>query len=278
MKDHEFYKMSGAGNDFVVLDNRDGAIRGDLNGFSAKVADRRRGVGADGVLLLEKSARKDFRMRYYNADGSEADMCGNGGRCIARFALLVGAAKAGMEFENLAGDFDACVLQDGLVELRMTRAHSLKLDLDLSVDGHIWRGHLIDTGVPHLVVPVGDAKAADVKGLGPRLRRHPDLGPKGANVNFVQVTGPGAVLVRTYERGVEDETLACGTGAVAGAVVMARLGLVHSPVAVTTSGGDVLSVGFRLEGDGADDVILKGQAEVTYKGVLDLDRYLQEGK
>jgi diaminopimelate epimerase len=273
MKEQAFYKMSGAGNDFVVLDNRSGGVSGDLGAFSAHVADRKRGVGADGVLLLEKSPRKHFRMRYFNADGSEADMCGNGGRCIARFANLMGAAPLKMEFENLAGDFEASVLEDGQVVLRMTKPHSLKLDLDLAVDGKIHRGHFINTGVPHLVVPVPDAAAVDVAGLGPKLRYHEAFAPKGTNVNFVQVLGPDSIKVRTYERGVEGETLACGTGSVASAVVMARLGRVGAPVAVTTSGGDILSIGFSLAGDEAADVTLKGQAEVTFQGTLDLDRY-----
>lgn len=274
MKELAFTKMSGAGNDFVVFDNRLGAVAGDLNAFSARVADRKRGVGADGVLLLEKSPRKHFRMRYFNADGSEADMCGNGGRCIARFAALMGAAPSKMQFENLAGDFEAAVLEDGRVELLMTKPHSMKLDLDLPVDGTVHRGHFLNTGVPHLVVPVADAAAVDVAGLGPKLRHHAAFAPKGTNVNFVQVLGPDSLLVRTYERGVEGETLACGTGSVAAAVLMARLGLVRGPVAVTTSGGDILTIGFHLAGDEASDVTLKGQADVTFQGTLDLDRYL----
>src|ERR1700677_2799088 len=149
MKEQPFYKMTGAGNDFVVLDNRLGGVSGDLNAFAAHVADRKRGVGADGVLLLEKSPRKDFRMRYFNADGSEADMCGNGGRCIARFANVIGAAPLAMEFENLAGDFKAQVLPDGQVDLQMTLPHSMKLDWEVEVDGRKIRGHFLNTGVPH---------------------------------------------------------------------------------------------------------------------------------
>ncbi len=157
-----FFKMSGAGNDFVVLDNRQAQVTGDLNGFAASVADRKRGIGGDGVLLVEPSQRKDFRMRYFNADGSEADMCGNGGRCIARFANLVGAAGTKMQFENLAGDFQATVLPDGQVDLQMTLPHSMKLDMDLPVNGKVWKGHFLNTGVPHVVVPVDDIEAVDV--------------------------------------------------------------------------------------------------------------------
>jgi diaminopimelate epimerase len=268
-----FFKMSGAGNDFVVLDNRAAQVAGDLNAFAAAVADRKRGIGADGVLLVEPSARKHFRMRYFNADGSEADMCGNGGRCIARFANLMGAAPTAMEFENLAGDFKAQVLGDGSVDLQMTQPHSMRLGLELPVDGAVVAGHSLNTGVPHLVVPVADAAAVDVAGLGRKLRQHPAFAPKGTNVNFVQVTGPSSIKVRTYERGVEAETLACGTGSVASAILMARLGKVASPVAVTTTGGDILTISFKLDGDSATEVFLKGQAEVTFTGTLDLQRY-----
>jgi diaminopimelate epimerase len=269
-----FFKMSGAGNDFVVLDNRKAPIKGDLNHFAAAVADRKRGVGADGVLLVELSPRKDFRMRYFNADGSEADMCGNGGRCIARFASLVGAAGTTMQFENLAGDFQATVLDDGQVDLQMTLPHSMKLDMALPVDGKSLAGHFLNTGVPHVVVPVADIETVDVFELGRKLRYHEAFAPKGTNANFVQVTGPNSISVRTYERGVEDETLACGTGSVAAAILMARKGLVSSPVAVKTRGGDTLEISFKLDGDNASDVYLKGQAEVTFEGQLDLQRYL----
>ena len=268
-----FFKMSGAGNDFVVLDNRQAQVKGDLNAFAAAVADRKRGIGGDGVLLVEPSARKDFRMRYFNADGSEADMCGNGGRCIARFANLVGAAGTKMQFENLAGDFQATVLPDGQVDLQMTLPHSMKLEMDLPVDGKVLKGHFLNTGVPHVVVPVDDIEAVDVFNTGKALRYHEAFKPKGTNANFVQVTGPHSISVRTYERGVEDETLACGTGSVAAAILMARLGKVASPVAVTTHGGDVLTISFDLKGDSAENVFLKGQAEVTFKGDLDLARY-----
>jgi diaminopimelate epimerase len=273
MSNIPFYKMSGAGNDFVVLDNRDGRVAGDLSRFAAAVADRKRGVGADGVLLVEPSPRKDFRMRYFNADGSEADMCGNGGRCIARFANLMGAAGTAMEFENLAGDFRATVLADGQVDLQMTLPHSMQLDMKLPIEGPVLTGHFLNTGVPHVVVPVDDIESVDVLSWGRQLRYHTAFGPKGTNANFVQVTGPASIKVRTYERGVEDETLACGTGSVAAAILMARLGSVRSPVAVSTRGGDVLSISFKLNGDQASDVFLKGQADVTFQGTLDPVRY-----
>lgn len=268
-----FFKMSGAGNDFVVLDNRQGQVPGDLHAFSAAVSDRRRGIGADGVLLVEPSIKKHFRMRYFNPDGSEADMCGNGARCIARFANAIGAAPKAMDFENLAGDFTAEILIDGRVVVQMTEPQAMRLNWKVAVDGKDMEGHFLNTGVPHFAVIVDDVAKVDVFGLGRKLRRHEAFAPKGTNVNFVQVTGPSSIAVRTYERGVEDETLACGTGCVAAAVLMARLGKVASPVSVATHGGDTLEISFRLDGDRAVEVFMKGKAEVTFEGSLDLDRY-----
>ncbi|MES2202211.1 MAG: diaminopimelate epimerase [candidate division FCPU426 bacterium] len=270
-----FVKMSGAGNDFVVLDNRAQQVPEPLAAFAAKVADRKRGVGADGVLLVEPSSRKAFRMRYFNADGSEADMCGNGGRCIARYATLIGAAPQAMEFENLAGDFSATVLADGSVSLRMTDPHSLVLDRKVELDGKLLKAHSLNTGVPHLVVPVADVDQAAVFEDGRKLRYHADFQPKGTNVNFVQVVDRHTVKVRTYERGVEDETLACGTGSVACAVAMAAAGEVESPVSVITRGGDALEISFDLIDHEATGVFLKGGAEVSFEGELDLAQLMR---
>jgi diaminopimelate epimerase len=264
-----FAKMSGAGNDFVVLDNRKGDLGIPLPELAARICDRHRSVGADGLLLVEPSSRKSFRMRYYNADGSEADMCGNGARCIARFASIIGAAGKSMEFENLAGDFAAQVLEGGQVRVQMTSPHSMKLNLQIEVDGQFLVGHSLNTGVPHLVVPVRGIGDFPVAELGPKLRFHPDFKPKGTNVNFVGVLGRHAIKVRTYERGVEGETLACGTGAVASAVLMAALGECESPVAVTTSGNDILEVSFQLKDGQASEVTMSGGAELTFEGELD---------
>ena len=267
-----FVKMSGAGNDFVVLDNRQGQVKGDLQAFAAAVCDRRFGVGGDGLLLVEASTRKDFRMRYYNADGSEADMCGNGARCIARYASLIGAASKVMEFENLAGDFKATLLDEGGVEVQMTPPHSMRLGMKVEVDGKAVQGHFVNTGVPHFVAPVEDVDKVDVVGLGRKLRHHSAFAPKGSNINFAQITGPASLAVRTYERGVEGETLACGTGVVAAAVLMARTGRVSAPVAVKVRGGDTLTIHFNLQGDEASGVLMSGPAEVTFEGVLELDK------
>lgn len=272
----KFYKMSGAGNDFVVLDNRKGEVSASipLDQFAAKVCDRHRSIGGDGILLVEPSSRKNFRMRYYNADGSEADMCGNGARCIARFASIIGAAGESMEFENLAGDFKAEILKGGKVRVQMSKPHSMKLNLQVEVDGQFLVAHSINTGVPHLVVPVRDIDDFPVEALGRKLRFHKDFAPKGTNVNFVGLKDKHAIKERTYERGVEGETLACGTGAVASAILMAASGACESPVAVTTSGGDTLEVSFNLKGEEVTDVVMTGGAEITFEGELDLTQLM----
>jgi diaminopimelate epimerase len=268
-----FLKMSGAGNDFVVIDNRALVVPEPATEFAARVCARQAAVGADGLLLLERSPRKDFRMRYFNTDGSEAEMCGNGGRCIARFATLVGAAGTEMDFENLAGDFHAAVTGEGRVRLDMTEPHSERLALLVDTGRGSVEVHGLDTGVPHLVVPWDDLEQAPVRELGRELRQHPAFAPKGTNVNFVRVTGPSAIAVRTYERGVEDETLACGTGSVASAILMARLGRVTPPVRVTVRSGSQLGVHFTLTGGRATGVALEGEAVVLFEGDLRLEAF-----
>ncbi len=265
-----FLKMSGAGNDFVVIDNRASVVPEPATEFAARVCARQAAIGADGLLLLERSPRKDFRMRYFNTDGSEAEMCGNGGRCIARFAALVGAAGQEMQFENLAGDFHAALIADGRVRLDMTEPHSERLSVQVPTSRGPLEVHALNTGVPHIVVPWDDLDSAPVVELGRELRHHAAFAPAGTNVNFVRVTGKSAIAVRTYERGVEDETLACGTGSVASAVLMARLGRVTPPVAVTVRSGSVLVVPFALDGERASGVALEGEAVVLFEGELRL--------
>jgi diaminopimelate epimerase len=261
-----FLKMSGAGNDFIVIDNRAGIVPEPASALAARLCARRDAIGADGMLLLERSGRVDFRMRYFNADGSEAEMCGNGARCISRFALLCGAAKAEMRFENMAGDFKSVVDQAGWVALDMPAPHSEALSLRIEQDGLDLLGHSLNTGVPHLVLEWPGLSAAPVVSLGRKLRHHAAFAPKGTNVNFVEVTGPQSLDIRTYERGVEDETLACGTGSVAAAILMARAGRVKGPVTLTTASGSKLEVRFSLAGGQALSVQLIGDARVRFAG------------
>lgn len=270
-----FWKMSGAGNDFLVIDHRKPLIPKELMAeFARRVCRRKFSVGADGLFLIEPSEKVDFKWRFFNADGSEAEMCGNGARCVARFAYMHGIAAARMQFETLAGIIDATVA-DTLVTIRMTSPHSFRFDRQVEVEGQMLMVHSVDTGVPHAVIFVDDIQATDVIGLGRQLRHHPVFAPAGTNVNFVGRSADG-LAIRTYERGVEDETMACGTGVVAGALIAAAKGMADSPVAMVTSGGIALTVQFTgSKGEAVDQVLLKGPAHLIYKGELTAEALLK---
>ncbi len=263
-----FVKMSGTGNDFIIIDHRRPVIQPEaMAEFAALVCRRKFSVGADGLILIEDSEQADFRWRFFNADGSLAEMCGNGARCAARFAYMHGIAPARMRFETIAGIIEASVA-DINVAIRMTPPKDLQLHRTIEVEGEELDLHSVDTGVPHAVCFVDDVDSTDVRGLGSRIRHHQTFMPAGTNVNFVGDTDRG-LKVRTYERGVEDETLACGTGATAAAFIAALTGRAASPAHIITTGGDTLTISFDLIGDtGADNVFLKGPAHVIYKGEL----------
>jgi diaminopimelate epimerase len=264
-----FVKMNGAGNDFVMLDNRAGDIHLDSTQIS-RICDRHRGVGADGILLLEKAVNgADFRMRYYNRDGGEAEMCGNGARCFARFANQLAGAKGKISFETLAGVIGA-ELHGELVRLEMSDPKDLQLNMELLVGRHPKTIHFINTGVPHVVVPVSQLEEVDVRRDGAAIRRHESFAPAGANVNFLEKRGRTQIAIRTYERGVEDETLACGTGVVASALIFARTQEVSEPVNVLVRGGSELAVGFTRDGDDFRDVTLTGPAEFVFEGTIEV--------
>jgi diaminopimelate epimerase len=260
-----FTKMNGAGNDFVMLDNRDGKLALDKTQI-AHLCDRHRGVGADGVLIVEPAQNgANFRMRYYNADGGEAEMCGNGARCFGRFAQRVSGQKGNISFETLAGVITAQFLGES-VRIQMSEPHSLRLSDTLDVAGEKLTVHSLNTGVPHAVVLVDDLEKVDVRSLGEGLRYHPHFAPKGTNANFVQKVGANSIAIRTYERGVEDETLACGTGMVACAIIFHELTGATSPVAVKVRGGDTLEIGFRQDSAIYRDVTLTGPADFVFEG------------
>ena len=264
-----FTKMNGAGNDFILFDNRTGDIDLDRNQI-AQLCDRHRGIGADGILLLEKPTnRADFRMRYFNADGGEAEMCGNGARCFARFANKVGGQKAKISFETPAGVISA-ELKGDLVTLRMTEPTDLRLNVDLPVMAENKTIHFINTGVPHVVIPVAKIDDADVRREGAAIRHHKMFSPNGTNVNFIEKREPNKIAIRTYERGVEDETLACGTGIVASALIFAASENTKGPISVIARGGDELEVGFEKSGDRFRNVTLTGPAEFVFEGTIDL--------
>src|SRR5262245_34202270 len=206
-----FTKMNGAGNDFVMVDNRD--LKHSLSrDIIAHLCDRHRGIGADGLIAIEPpQSGADFRMRYYNADGGEAEMCGNGARCFARFASRVTGKNGALSFETMAGVITAKLLGDE-VQLEMSQPKDLALNSKLTALGKDHTVHFINTGVPHAVIVSDDVGKVDVRPLGAAIRYHDHFSPKGTNANFIEVQGPRLLSIRTYERGVEDETLACGTG------------------------------------------------------------------
>jgi diaminopimelate epimerase len=264
-----FTKMNGAGNDFILIDNRARDI--DLNPSQiARLCDRHRGIGADGILLLENSTdHADFRMRYFNADGGEAEMCGNGARCFARFANKVAGAEGKISFETPAGVISA-ELAGNLVTLQMTEPADLRLSVPLKVGAEKKIVHFINSGVPHVVVPVAQLADVDVLREGSAIRYHKMFSPKGANVNFVEKREADKIAVRTYERGVEDETLACGTGVVASALVFAITEDARGPITVIARGGDELRVGFKKTGTQFKDVTLTGPAEFVFEGTIEI--------
>jgi diaminopimelate epimerase len=264
-----FTKMNGAGNDFILIDNRAGDIHLNRSQIS-RLCDRHRGIGADGILLLENpSDRADFRMRYFNADGGEAEMCGNGARCFARFANKTAGAKSTISFETPAGIISAELAGD-LVTLRMTEPTDLRLNVPLLIGAEKRSVHFINSGVPHVVVRVTQVGDVDVPREGSAIRYHEMFSPKGANVNFIEKRGANEIAVRTYERGVEDETLACGTGVVASALVFAVTENVRGPITVIARGGDDLCVGFDRIDKQFRNVTLTGPAEFAFEGTIEI--------
>lgn len=272
MKTIKFTKISAAGNDFILIDNRRKAAPKDIAKFAKRVCDRKFSVGADGIILLEGSKKADFRMRYYNSDGSAASMCGNGGRSIARFAHMLGAAQKKMSFETDAGLVCAEILGSN-IRLGLYEPKDLKLDFTLKVGNREFDASFINTGVPHTVIFVNDIEKADVFNLGRMVRSHRMFMPAGTNVNFVQKKDGRTLYVRTYERGVEDETLACGTGVTASAVIAGLKGIAAPPVSCITRGGDILKVSYTVNaGDfisPVSNVSLEGPAEVAFKGEIE---------
>jgi diaminopimelate epimerase len=263
-----FMKMSGSGNDFILIDYREPFLKEEgLKDLVRKVCQRRISVGADGLILIERSQKADFKWRFYNADGSEAEMCGNGGRCVARFAYLKGIAGPSLKFETLAGILSARV--DGKrVKLQMTKPFGLNLDETLLIDGKKQAFSSINTGVPHAVLFVEDLEGVDIVPIGRAIRFHSEFSPNGTNVNFIRREEGSQLSIRTYERGVEDETLACGTGAVASALIAAFKGFVKSPVSMKTRGGEVLTVHFDIEAKEVKKVFFEGDVHIIYEAEM----------
>ncbi len=271
-----FSKMSGSGNDFIVIDNRQNILPDvDPARFAKRVCCRRLSAGADGLILVEPSDRVDFKWNFFNSDGSVAEMCGNGARCVARYAHLNGIADTGMEFETIAGTIQAQVIGDR-VKIKMTDPHDPAADDRLEVDGQTIGFSSINTGVPHVVITVDDIDAVDVVGIGRAVRHHPNFAPAGTNVNFIAPLPDGEWAVRTYERGVEDETLACGTGNVAAALALSMRQGLPSPITLKTRSGSLLKIYFSADGSRFHDVFLEGDARLIYNGQLTPEAWMYD--
>lgn len=277
-----FTKMVGTGNDFMVVDTvgrpQVQRLSRQWPALARAWCDRHRGVGADGVLVLEASRKATVRMRVFNADGSEAEMCGNGARCVARYLHEVRRGRpTALRLETRAGVLDAGI-QGAEVTIQLTQPKGLQLHVSVAAAGQTVQGGFVNTGVPHFVVPVRAIDDVDVAGLGRTLRHHAAFAPRGANVNFIQADAqrPNRLWVRTYERGVEAETLACGTGITASAIIhLLRQatpgnGASAREVQVQARSGDVLSVAVRLSPGTStiEGVTLRGAARRVFEGAI----------
>ncbi|MFA7688408.1 MAG: diaminopimelate epimerase [Moheibacter sp.] len=253
-----FFKYQGAGNDFVMVDDRNRSFSHNP-ALIRRICDRHFGIGADGLILLQDDAALDFNMVYFNSDGHPSSMCGNGGRCVVRFANKLGIIQKETEFNAIDGSHQA-VIDGDLIRLKMSNIPEV-----ISDSGFVF----LNTGSPHHVEFVSELSQLDVKSLGAQIRHGPPYFEEGTNVNFVEITGKETLRIRTYERGVEDETLACGTGVTAAAIAAFESGLIHSQkVEVKTLGGN-LSVEFeRNLSGGYENIWLTGPAEYVFEGEL----------
>lgn len=264
-----FYKFQASGNDFVVIDHRKKVIS-NLKAFAARVCPVHTGIGADGVLVIEKSANVDFTARIFNADGSEAEACGNGFRCVGRFARDILKYPSQMKFESISGLISADVKKDK-VRVQLVQPKVLRQNSGISVCGEDFEYDFFNTGVPHVVIFVDRLEKVNVFEWGRAIRIHKQFSPKGTNVNFVKHRGGSKITVRTYERGVEDETQACGTGSTASALAAVMKFGVKSPVEVLTRGGEVLKVSFEFDDAGRPlKAFLEGRANFVYEGKIKL--------
>lgn len=267
-----FIKVVASGNDFILIDIRKKSARLNLEDISKRLCQRTMGIGADGLLVLEKSKKADVRMRIFNADGSEAEMCGNGARCVAYFVSQAKKKKRTMTIDTKAGIVGAWVRND-MVKINTTQPHCVKIDFSITINHHALKVNFINTGVPHVVILCENINEIDVLGLGRLVRNHRRFQPAGTNVNFVEPRQLDTIRVRTYERGVEAETLACGTGSVASAIVYAiklkNNGIDKKnsfSIFVDTVSGEKLKVSFDFEDEKIKNVFLEGKAKIVCQG------------
>lgn len=257
----DFYKYQGTGNDFVILDNRQNQYDSLTTKQVKKICHRRFGIGADGLMLLNNTAGYDFEMKYYNSDGNPSSMCGNGGRCLVKFAWHMGIHKAEYRFLAIDGEHIAEIETDGIVRLKMVDVNNVTYHAS---------HYVLNTGSPHFVKFAKNILEVDVVATGRDVRYSKEFAAEGINVNLVEVTDEDSIYVRTYERGVEDETMSCGTGVTAAALISAHNDRGFNRVEVTTPGGN-LSVEFdKIDDTHFTNIWLCGPAELVYKGSMEV--------
>lgn len=257
----QFFKYQGTGNDFIMIDNRQEVFSKNNTKLIKQLCDRRFGIGADGLILLENDKISDFKMVYYNSDGNESSMCGNGGRCIVAFAKQLNVIDNETTFIAVDGEHYAKISVDGIVSLQMKNVDEIKMASDYV---------FLNTGSPHHITLVEDVKSVPVKEIGSQIRYSDLYGKAGSNVNFVEALSDSLFAVRTYERGVEDETLSCGTGVTAAAIAMNAIGKTTSnEISLLVEGGE-LKVTFKKEGKNYTDVFLIGSATFVFEGKIEL--------
>jgi diaminopimelate epimerase len=257
----KFHKYQGTGNDFVMIDNRQGFFPKNDIQLIEKLCDRRFGIGADGLILLENDAETDFRMVYYNSDGNESSMCGNGGRCLVAFAKSLNVINDKTTFIATDGLHHATILENGVVSLQMKDVDEVKIDSEYV---------FLNTGSPHHVTLVNNLEDFDVKTNGAEIRYSDLYGNAGSNVNFVSQISDNHFRLRTYERGVEDETLSCGTGATATAIAMNAIGKTTSNVIGINVEGGKLKVSFDKKDTIYSNIFLEGKAEFVFEGIIEV--------
>lgn len=262
----KFVKMQGAGNDFIMIDNRAGLVSDTIKSeLAAKLCPRAVSIGADGMIFLEDDAEYDAKWDFFNADGTSAEMCGNGARCFGLFAKSLNIFDSEFVFRTIAGPISVSVSGESRARVKLTDTPSLKKIKELDVAGIEVDVYSINTGVPHAVIAVADIEDLDIMKLGAAIRYHKEFEPTGTNVNFISKVGD-EVAIRTYERGVEGETLACGTGSVAAAIVAGVEYGITPPVAVITRSGDTLNISYIVGEGGNRNIYLEGPAVIVYKG------------
>lgn len=275
VKPMKFTKMQGAGNDFIIVDDREGNLSEEaMEKLAASLCQRRMAVGADGMMFVGRpQAGGDFRMEFFNGDGSRGEMCGNGARCIAKYGFEKGLAGEEMVIETTAGPVTAWRLSEDQYKIRLNDVTKMALSRELDACGQVWDCAYVELGepgLPHLAVEYPGLRSADeeeLRRLGAALRRHPSL-PKGANVNFYDMTGPDALWERTFERGVEDFTYACGTGTGSVAAVLTEKSLVSGEHTAVSMTGGTLYVDVVREDGSIRDLYLSGPAVIVYEGEL----------